>query len=602
TLFNSFGVISNRTYGNNLVQTFAYNSQNNRLQNIFIPSVQNMTYSFDSVGNILSISDQIQNRLSIMQYDALDRLVSADVGMDKYRYVYNPIGNLRKIVTNNETKILSYDGKQAHAPSQITDSLPNSVDLYEPHDLDTKLLNRTTELVLRNSNNVSFSGVSMNLSLGNKNINMTFNISANQSIFFFVQNNYSNGGNYRINVTVNSNDRLGYNVKFGMYAKSLNLINKDISITTFELLVGNSINQTVRNIKWNCSNGINSMYLQNISGLQSLFDFMQYNYSSSGAKIFTCNISSLDGNDSISISFNLDSLKIENYNIMYSNISRRIVSFDLMNYFYPVNFNLTLNTTNNVTKKYLNLTTGGRLFAFVEANYSDDILYSLGINISNSETYDTYTDYFTFDGVDIQNYARIDGNYTNKVVSFEVVNNWYPGNVSWKLTNPSLNSSVYLNTSQRLFVFIANNYSTQGINNLRAEANISKFSDYFVDLFDNRPLKINRFEALGTNVFELNAINYLNRPQLVSWSVDNIASLNITNISSSLFVFVQTNYTSGVSVPTARINSSSYNDTEQEVIVVGDSFPLPCFGYFLSYLFRFVSLRNTVGFMTQMAI
>jgi YD repeat-containing protein len=566
--FNSFGSVQNRTYGNNLVQKYSYDSQNNRLNNIYILNVQNMTYSYDGVGNIITINDAILGKLSTMRYDALDRLIEANVGTDKYRYVFNPIGNVRKIVKNNETKVLSYNGNQVHAPSQITDSLPNSIDLYEPHDLDTQLLNRATEIILRNSNNVSFTNVSLNLSLGNKNINTTFDISANQSIFFFVENNYTNGGDYKINVTVNTNDKQGYNLKFGTYAKSLNLINKDISIATFELLIGNSINNTIRNVTWNCSNGINSFFAQNIAGLQSLFDIMQYNYSTSGSKIFTCNVSSPDGNDAISITFNLDSLRLENYNIMYQNLSKRIVSFEMVNSFYPVKFNLTINTTNNVTKQNLSLGVNERMFAFIEANYSDDILYNVGINLSNSETYDTYNDYFTFDGVDILNYQRFDGNYTNKVITFEVVNNWYTGNVSWKFNNPSINRSVILNNSERLFVFIESNYTTQGLINLRAEANNSKFSDYFVDMFENRPLEMSRFEAIGTNVFEMYAVNHLNKLQNISWSIDNITSQKVTSVNNSIFIFVETNYTQGVNIANAKINSSSYNDTEREVVVI----------------------------------
>jgi hypothetical protein len=558
----------NRTYSNNLIQKYTYDSQNNRLTAMFISNVQNISYSYDNDGNILTINDSLLGKLSTMRYDALDRLVSANVGMDQYRYVYNPIGNLRKIVKNNQTTQFQFNGAQAHAPSTITDSLPNSVDLYEPHDLNTQSLNRTTELVLSNANNVMLSNVGLNFAFGSQLVNTSFNISANQSVIVFVQSNYSNGGTYHINVTSNGTDKQGFDVKFGTFIKSLSLVDKTISLTTFELLVSSSINETARNIIWNCSNGINSFYATNLSNMSSFFELMQYNYSTSGQKIFTCNVSSIDGNDSVSITFNIDSLKLQNYNVMYSNLSRRVVSFDLVNKFYPINFNLSVNTSNNLTKLNLSLSSNETMFGFVEANYSDDILYSVGINVSNSETYDTYNDYFTFDGVDIKNYARIDGNFTNKVVTFQVVNNWYPGNVSWSLDNPSLNGTQYLNTSDSIFVFVANNYTTQGLTNLRATVNNSLFSDYFVDLFDNRPLGINSFDAIGTNVFELSAVNHLSVPQLMSWSIDNVSSLNSTNVSSSLFVYVQTNYTSGVTVSTAKINSSSYNDTEQEVIVI----------------------------------
>ncbi len=71
--YNAFGSILNRTYANTLIQNFSYNAQNNRLTTIRIPSVQNLAYTYDSVGNILTITDAQNNRDHTLTYDTWAR-------------------------------------------------------------------------------------------------------------------------------------------------------------------------------------------------------------------------------------------------------------------------------------------------------------------------------------------------------------------------------------------------------------------------------------------------------------------------------------------------------------------------------------------------
>ncbi|MBI4739101.1 RHS repeat protein, partial [Candidatus Woesearchaeota archaeon] len=117
--YSAFGSVLNRTFGNNLVASFSYNVQNNRLTNIAIPNVQNLSYTYDSVGNILTINDVTQGKLHTMTYDNLDRMRTATIGSDRYVYSFNPTGNVMKIVKNNVSKKFVYQGNQSHAPSRI---------------------------------------------------------------------------------------------------------------------------------------------------------------------------------------------------------------------------------------------------------------------------------------------------------------------------------------------------------------------------------------------------------------------------------------------------------------------------------------------------
>ena len=116
----------NRTYGNGLIQQFSYDEENNRLTNIYISGVQNLTYDYDSVENIISILDPVNNRNHYLGYDGLNRLINATIGDDVYKYSYNPLGNMMKIVHNNERFFL----KPMFVPSGVSigHSLPRCVE------------------------------------------------------------------------------------------------------------------------------------------------------------------------------------------------------------------------------------------------------------------------------------------------------------------------------------------------------------------------------------------------------------------------------------------------------------------------------------------
>lgn len=118
--YNSFGSVLNKSYANNINSSFSYYQENNRLKNIVIPNVQNLTYKYDGVGNIVNITDPINARNHDLRYDTLDRLIEAKVGSDSYKYFFNAIGNILNISKNEQSKVFMFAGKQAHAPSNIT--------------------------------------------------------------------------------------------------------------------------------------------------------------------------------------------------------------------------------------------------------------------------------------------------------------------------------------------------------------------------------------------------------------------------------------------------------------------------------------------------
>jgi hypothetical protein len=119
TTYDAFGNILTRNYANNLNTQFTYDSKNERLTQIKTSNLQQLNYSYDKVGNVISIKDIANNMVYSMVYDFLDRLVNVTINNDTYGYVYNSIGNILKITRGDWITYFAYGKNPVHAPSKI---------------------------------------------------------------------------------------------------------------------------------------------------------------------------------------------------------------------------------------------------------------------------------------------------------------------------------------------------------------------------------------------------------------------------------------------------------------------------------------------------
>ncbi|MGV8171398.1 MAG: RHS repeat domain-containing protein [Candidatus Woesearchaeota archaeon] len=574
--YNPLSQISSKKYGNGLTTTYTYDIQNYRLNTIISSGVQNMTYTYDSVGNIKSINDTINAKWYTMTYDDLDRMVRVAIGSDIYAYSYNSLGNVMKIVKNNQSKKYVYNNL-AHAPSSIIDG-SSGADVYAPKDVDSGSRNRTFEFFVINDNNITLNGVNVSVDFGNGQKFNATNLSIDTTIMFFIQANYSKGGDYIVKFNVTSKGITDYewrNVKFGVRSDNLSILYSNTSYRTFEFDISSDIVETVYNASWNCSDGISSIRFD-LASKQRIMDFIQHNYTSPGAKNFTCIALSTDGNESKTILFNVDGVKIEEFDVLYTNVSRRIITYDLHNYFNPLfNVNVTM-TGDDTTSKLLNMSDNDKIMVFAEFNYTTDAYQDLLVTINANQSTDLYRDSFGLRGATIKNYNRVSKNYTTQVLMFDVWNFWNPGYVNWSIGEPNIKNSTYLANNESILVFIEYNYTTQG--NRQPEINVttSKYIDRIREFFEIRPIKISGLLTLSENksnsVSELMIKNNLNNTQSLTWKFDtgilNVTNFTSLNASESILIFIASNYTSSNIYQTnAFINNSIYNDTECGVVV-----------------------------------
>jgi YD repeat-containing protein len=577
--YNAFGSILNRTYNNNLVQTFTYHDGNNRVNTISTPGVQSLTYGYDNVGNILSIDDQQQNLLHSLSYDSLDRMKTATIGSDRYVYSYDSLGKIMKIIKNDEAKKFVYNGN-AHAPTQILDTAAGG-DVFNPVVNGTNLTRFVTFQIV-NDKNATLSGVNWTVHFGDGTFtsNGSVTLSAESFESITVNHTYANTGSYDITVNVvapGSVDNHTITDVFGARARNVTVINTNAGVHTYEFLIENDIDGVAENVSWNCSNGLESLYAANLTSMQSLYDYIQYNYSSPGKRTFTCTAVQLNGQESVSIDIEIPALSIEDYDILSENVSRQVLGFTAANYYWDLNTNISVFTSDESFNQNLTIVQDGNLMVFSEVNYSGDDTNTLSVSLTAVNASANRTEDFVSEGVSIENYQRQAENTTKSIFLFDLRNNWYNGSVTWNISEPDVKNETPLQHNETLMVFIEENFTSHGGKTSLVQASVNTFIKKITDLFEVRPLEIEELNTLSEDqtesVSEVVVKNNAEYTQMFSWmfdtGIENVTSTNDLNITgNNIFVYIASNYSNtGVFKTKATVNSSTYEDNQSGVII-----------------------------------
>ncbi|MBU4487936.1 MAG: VCBS repeat-containing protein [Candidatus Omnitrophica bacterium] len=145
--YNENGQMTRVDYGNGTYTEYSYNSETLRLENLITqaPSgnIQNLTYGFDNVGNVLSITDTSSTGTNTQsfEYDDLSRLTKATgVSYGIINYAYDSIGNMAQ---NGDIALMEY-GVTA-GPHAVTYYTKNSTRYAITYDANGNMLSKETE-------------------------------------------------------------------------------------------------------------------------------------------------------------------------------------------------------------------------------------------------------------------------------------------------------------------------------------------------------------------------------------------------------------------------------------------------------------------------
>ena len=585
--YNAFGSILNRSYGSYVINSvFSYDSSNNRINQIKTDNnLQQLDYTYDNVGNVISINDAVNSRDYHMSYDGLDRLINTTINNDIYQYEYDSIGNIKRIVRGAVAKRLIYN-RLPHTPSSVIDTSAGS-GAYYPSDIDNTNKNRTIEFFLVNEKKSTYNNVNWTIDFDDGNtVSSSEEINLSSPIMVLVQHDYTNAGTFNINLSTDEDFNI-FKDKFGLDAKSLTLIDRNLSLSFFEFIINNELEENATGVSWSCDNGISSSQSFALLGNKDVFVIIEHNYSSPGSKEVICKATSNDGNGNKSTDFKIKGLEIEAYDLFDNKTNKKTVVFNVTNYFHPLTITSRLLSDDNSVEESFDLNTSQSKLITAEINYTSDGNKEINITATSGSIISEFINKFILNALEIERYHRFKTkNDTKRFITFSLFNYWNENiTANYNLSDPVVHNATTLGYNQSVMVIIEENYTSQG----KKEPNIqvyttdssenftSSISDWFniylIEMLDLQVLRELQTSTISEIIARSNTGN-----RTFSWSF-NTGEEVITsdeqislNDSDSAFIFIENDYTlAAIHLLNASINTTTNQDSKTGVAVI----PIP---------------------------
>jgi RHS repeat-associated protein len=151
--YSSTSQITKIQYGNGTTTNYAYDPSTFRLTNLTtnngqLATIQDLNYTFDNVGNILGIIDNVNSAAQVFEYDNLSRLVSANgTYYGAINYSYDSIGN----ILTKGALTLNYNNPRPHAVSSYANSQTGQTVNFT-YDANGNMSNRTNATTSEQTN------------------------------------------------------------------------------------------------------------------------------------------------------------------------------------------------------------------------------------------------------------------------------------------------------------------------------------------------------------------------------------------------------------------------------------------------------------------
>lgn len=571
---NAFGSVSTRYLANGVNQTLSYDVDTNRITDIISEGVQNLSYTYDGVGNILTLSDQ--GVFSSFTYDSLHRLTEAQIAADRYSYAYSSLGNIMKLVSNNESKRMVYGTGPVHAPAQIIEGRAGA-DLVSANELETSNTTRVYEFGLINDNNET---ISTNFSISFEDgttASSYVTLNTGSPVVVLIQKNYSAGDNYSVDFAAYSNasgDEQQASMPFGISIESLDLVDEIYSNKVLELVVKSDI-KTARNIGWSCSQSIKANEQSSLGAEEKLYVIIENNYTTARTQDFACNVTSTDGNRTEAITITTPTLDLQKYDVLYQNRSMRIVAFDTLNEYYDLQANITTETEGEAASQLVNITSDEKIVTIIETNYTRDGEQQFKIELAAAETEHDFTEQFTLQGVLLRNYLRQKQNRTNQILAFDIINAWNDATINWSISDPNITNTTPMDADGFLAVVVEGNYDQQDEQHATITAKHSIHTPIIDDQFPVRPLEITSFQNIRQSfmnvIAELVVTNHLTTNQTFDWTitggVGDVDGSQSVETGSDVWIISESTFNTGTGEASATVNASNFDDTATAAVV-----------------------------------
>jgi YD repeat-containing protein len=119
--YNASDQLTNLTFPSGTTTNYTYDPKMLRLTALVTSgNIQNLSYQYDKVGNVKTITDALRGETTTFTYDDLNRLLTASIpNVYAHSWTYNPIGNMLTRNDNNGSATYQYnDAAHKHAVTQ----------------------------------------------------------------------------------------------------------------------------------------------------------------------------------------------------------------------------------------------------------------------------------------------------------------------------------------------------------------------------------------------------------------------------------------------------------------------------------------------------
>jgi len=179
--YNALNKVTDKTFNNGQTTNYTYNTNDFRLNRIQTGTAQDISYTYDNVGNVKTTTDNLLSKTQTFGYDGLDRLTTASESAGyNYTYAYDPIGNMTSFSSPDTTTTYTYGSSTlVHAPATAT----STTMIY-----DDALANGWTDASFNTTNSVQ----TTNVYTGSNALSSTIN--ANGGLDFQAPRFFNSGG------------------------------------------------------------------------------------------------------------------------------------------------------------------------------------------------------------------------------------------------------------------------------------------------------------------------------------------------------------------------------------------------------------------------
>jgi len=285
------------------------------------------------------------------------------------------------------------DGQDDNCNGQIDEGVCENKTLLDIVNITELYENNTTrifEFKIKNNEVSTLNNVSWSLDFGDGttlNNQQNITLQSEEDAFVYIEYEYTTDGVYNLTIAVtdgNLTDSESMVVLIGnLLIANLSVLHSNNTERIFEFEILNNANSTIENISWSLDTDqttINSTNNITLDPQESIFVYVDYDYTSYGDYVVTVTANRPNGTFSANMSITVKDIGVTNLTELYSNYTEKVFEFIIKSYIGDrnVSWSLDMNDSTTITSNdNITLAKNEEAFIYVDYNYSSTGNYTI---------------------------------------------------------------------------------------------------------------------------------------------------------------------------------------------------------------------------------